>query len=186
MVSTPQKPPHSVPIGQFAIDMPHFGLFAANRVGIRVGVFRGAEISTRPSGSARLGGSAQNPNLVRGPGGRDGHFTRESGSSFLRVAIRPEQAGDLLGVAAESCPIAGAKAVLTSYRSQPEALRWRHFNDMGGTIKVGLPEWLRVPCPPISGALTPVARTDGLPTYLRPMGAYLSSQASTSRTTSFR
>src|SRR5215831_5995490 len=65
-------------------DMPLFGPFGVNWVGIWVGVFRGAEISTRPSGSARLGGSAQNPNLVPGPGGRDGHFTGESGSSFLR------------------------------------------------------------------------------------------------------
>src|SRR5215472_3096665 len=67
-------------------DMPLFGPFGVNWVGIWVGVFRGTEISTRPSGSARLGGSAQNPNLVPGPGGRDGHFTGESGSSFLRVA----------------------------------------------------------------------------------------------------
>ena len=59
-------------------DMLHFGAFGVNWVGISVGVFRGAEISTRPSGSARLGGSAQNPDLVRGPGGRNGHFTGES------------------------------------------------------------------------------------------------------------
>src|SRR5215471_9120477 len=71
-------------------DMLHFGAFGVNWVGISVGVFRGAEISTRPSGSARLGGSAQNPNLVPGPGGRDGHFTGESGSSFLRDGDNPD------------------------------------------------------------------------------------------------
>src|SRR5215831_5467537 len=44
-------------------DMPLFGPFGVNWVGIWVGVFRGAEISTRPSGSARLGGSAQKSEL---------------------------------------------------------------------------------------------------------------------------
>jgi hypothetical protein len=45
--------------GTDSADMPLLGPFAVNWVGIWVGVFRGAEISTRPSGSARLGGSAQ-------------------------------------------------------------------------------------------------------------------------------
>src|SRR5215471_13619434 len=46
----------------------------------------------RQDSNLRPGGSAQNPNLVPGPGGRDGHFTGESGSSFLRVVDNPLEA----------------------------------------------------------------------------------------------
>ena len=46
---------------------PFFGPFAVNWVGIWAGVFRGAEVSIRPSGSAMPGRcSTENPNLVRG------------------------------------------------------------------------------------------------------------------------
>jgi hypothetical protein len=81
--------------------MPHFGPFGVNWVGIWVGVFRGAEVSARPSGSARPGGSARNPNLVRGL------FSSSADWPPLYLQHRPNRGGVLSQPARKACGAIG-------------------------------------------------------------------------------